>query len=103
MRDAYSFICQNYCEGDEVFLFGFSRGAYTARCIGGLIGFAGLIGKRDLDRFLELWKAYKEKDARLSPGFDTRKKGRNGKVHRRLGHGRLRWDSRGLGEVRYSL
>lgn len=74
MRDAYSFICHNYCEGDEIFLFGFSRGAYTARCIGGLIGFAGLIGKRDLDRFLELWKAYKEKDTGALASFDTRKK-----------------------------
>jgi uncharacterized protein (DUF2235 family) len=73
MRDAYSFICHNYCEGDEIFLFGFSRGAYTARCVGGLIGFAGLIGKRDLDRFLELWKAYKEKDAAVLASFDTRK------------------------------
>ena len=56
MRDAYAFICNNYCEGDEIFLFGFSRGAYTARSVGGLIGFAGLLGKHDLDRFLELWK-----------------------------------------------
>ena len=75
MRDAYAFICNNYLEGDEIFLFGFSRGAYTARCIGGLIGFAGLLGKRDLDRFLELWKAYKERDPAALAGFDTRKKG----------------------------
>jgi uncharacterized protein (DUF2235 family) len=74
MRDAYSFICTNYCEGDEIFLFGFSRGAYTARCVGGLIGFAGLLGKRDLDRFLELWKAYKERDTAALAAFDTRKK-----------------------------
>jgi uncharacterized protein (DUF2235 family) len=74
MRDAYAFICNNYMDGDEIFLFGFSRGAYTARCIGGLIGFVGLIGKRDLDRFMELWKAYKEKDAAALAGFDTRKK-----------------------------
>jgi hypothetical protein len=74
MRDAYAFICNNYCEGDEIFLFGFSRGAYTARCIGGLIGFAGLIGKRDLDRFMELWKAYKDRDTAALAGFDTRKK-----------------------------
>jgi uncharacterized protein (DUF2235 family) len=74
MRDAYSFICTNYCEGDEIFLFGFSRGAYTARCISGLIGFAGLLGKRDLDRFLDLWKAYKERDTAALAGFDTRKK-----------------------------
>jgi len=74
MRDAYAFICNNYCEGDEIFLFGFSRGAYTARCVGGLIGFAGLIGKPELDRFMELWKAYKEKDAAALASFDTRKK-----------------------------
>jgi uncharacterized protein (DUF2235 family) len=74
MRDAYSFICTNYCEGDEIFLFGFSRGAYTARCIGGLIGFAGLIGKRDLDKFHAVWKAYKEQDTNALDKFDTRKK-----------------------------
>jgi len=74
MRDAYSFICTNYCEGDEIFLFGFSRGAYTARCIGGLIGFAGLIGKRDLDQFPTLWKAYKEQDTQALANLDTRKK-----------------------------
>jgi uncharacterized protein (DUF2235 family) len=74
LRDAYSFICTNYCDGDEVFLFGFSRGAYTARCIGGLIGFAGLIGKRDLDQFHALWKAYKEQDTKTLANFDTRKK-----------------------------
>jgi uncharacterized protein (DUF2235 family) len=74
MRDAYSFICTNYCEGDEIFLFGFSRGAYTARCIGGLIGFAGLIGKRDLDQFHTLWKAYKDRDTATLARFETRKK-----------------------------
>ena len=62
VRDAYTFICHNYCEGDEIFLFGFSRGAYTARSVGGLIGFAGLIGKQDLDRFFELWNAYKDRN-----------------------------------------
>src|SRR4051812_49891128 len=30
VRDAYTFICNNYCPEDEIFLFGFSRGAYTA-------------------------------------------------------------------------
>jgi hypothetical protein len=62
IRDAYTFVCNNYCEGDEISLFGFSRGAYTARSIGGLIGYAGLLGKRDLDRFFELWDGYKETD-----------------------------------------
>jgi Uncharacterized alpha/beta hydrolase domain (DUF2235) len=62
LRDAYSFVCNNYCDGDEIFLFGFSRGAYTARSLGGLVGYAGLLGKRDLDRFFELWDGYREEN-----------------------------------------
>ncbi|KAI9601453.1 hypothetical protein H4Q26_001272 [Puccinia striiformis f. sp. tritici PST-130] len=37
IREAYAFIAQNYIPGDEVFLFGFSRGAFTARTIASLI------------------------------------------------------------------
>lgn len=33
IRSAYMFIAQNYLPGDEIFLFGFSRGAYTARSL----------------------------------------------------------------------
>lgn len=62
VRDAYAFICNNYFDGDEIFLFGFSRGAYTARSVGGLIGYAGLIGKQDLDRFNDLWTGYRLRD-----------------------------------------
>jgi uncharacterized protein (DUF2235 family) len=54
VRDAYAFLANNYCDGDEVFLFGFSRGAYTARSIAGLVGWAGLIHKGDTDDFAVL-------------------------------------------------
>jgi uncharacterized protein (DUF2235 family) len=69
VRDAYTFICNNYCKDDEIFLFGFSRGAYTARSVAGLIGYAGLIGKGDLDRFFELWDGYRTvgKDGYVDP------------------------------------
>ena len=43
IRDAYVFLMQNYGEGDKVFLFGFSRGAYTARCVTSLLHMYGLI------------------------------------------------------------
>lgn len=59
VRDCYSFIASNYCDGDEILLFGFSRGAYTARSVAGLIGWAGLLHKRDMDRFALLWESYK--------------------------------------------
>lgn len=61
VRDAYAFVAHNYCEGDEVFLFGFSRGAYTARSVAGLIGYAGLLHKRDMDDFALLWEGYRRK------------------------------------------
>jgi hypothetical protein len=35
--EAYNFIVMNYQEGDEIFCFGFSRGAYTARAVAGLV------------------------------------------------------------------
>ena len=37
IEDTYRFLMHNYQEGDEVFLLGFSRGAYTARSLVGLI------------------------------------------------------------------
>lgn len=39
----YEFIMNNYEPGDKVFLFGFSRGAYTVRAIAGLINHIGLL------------------------------------------------------------
>jgi uncharacterized protein (DUF2235 family)/membrane protease YdiL (CAAX protease family) len=40
---AYSWLCSNYRQGDEIFLFGFSRGAYTARVVAGFIHLLGLL------------------------------------------------------------
>jgi uncharacterized protein (DUF2235 family) len=71
VRDAYAFLAANYCEGDEIFLFGFSRGAYTARSVAGLIGWVGLIHKADMDDFALLWEGYRlrahseQRDVRL--------------------------------------
>ncbi len=41
--DAYSWLCRNYAPGDEIFLFGFSRGAYTARVLAGFTYLIGLL------------------------------------------------------------
>lgn len=43
VRDAYHFLMQNYHEGDRICLFGFSRGAYTARCLAGMLNKVGLL------------------------------------------------------------
>jgi uncharacterized protein (DUF2235 family) len=41
----YRFLAQNYEPGDEVFIIGFSRGAYTARSVAGMVGRVGLLTK----------------------------------------------------------
>lgn len=45
IQDAYRFLVHNYNAGDELFLFGFSRGAYTVRSLVGLIRNCGLLKK----------------------------------------------------------
>ena len=44
---AYEHLCRNYERGDETFVFGFSRGAYTARSFAGLIRLCGLLDAVD--------------------------------------------------------
>src|SRR6478752_6427847 len=41
--DAYTWLIQNFDAGDEIFIFGFSRGAYTARSLSGLISKCGVL------------------------------------------------------------
>jgi uncharacterized protein (DUF2235 family) len=45
IRDAYAFIANCFEEGDRLFMFGFSRGAYTVRAVASLLHMYGLIGK----------------------------------------------------------
>ena len=43
LRDLYVFLMRHHRPGDRVFLFGFSRGAYTVRALVGLLRFYGLM------------------------------------------------------------
>lgn len=56
----YRFLAQNYASGDEVFIIGFSRGAYTARSVAGMLGHVGLLTKESLvqDRLPEAVHRY---------------------------------------------
>lgn len=42
----YTFISRNYEAGDKIYIIGFSRGAYTARALGGLIASQGLLANK---------------------------------------------------------
>ncbi|KAJ7596991.1 hypothetical protein C8J56DRAFT_918849 [Mycena floridula] len=58
VEEAYAFIAHNYFPGDEIFLFGFSRGAYTARMVAMFIGAIGVLDRTNMDQFASLFKAY---------------------------------------------
>ncbi len=45
IRDCYEFLVKVYQPGDRIFLFGFSRGAYTVRSLAGLIGLTGIANR----------------------------------------------------------
>jgi uncharacterized protein (DUF2235 family) len=47
ISNAYTFLMENYEQDDRVFLFGFSRGAYTARALAGMLHMVGLIRAGD--------------------------------------------------------
>ncbi|CAD6970490.1 unnamed protein product [Tilletia controversa] len=55
---AYTYLVDNYAEGDEIYLFGFSRGAYTARALSGLIDYAGIIKKSQMGFLNPIIAAY---------------------------------------------
>ena len=45
----YTFISRNYAQGDKIFIVGFSRGAYTARALAGVIAAKGLLDATKVD------------------------------------------------------
>ena len=56
IREGYSFIANNYSPGDEIYIFGFSRGAFTARSIAGLIDKIGILTKAGLPYLAEIFR-----------------------------------------------
>lgn len=59
IKEAYRAIVFNYQPGDQIFLFGFSRGAYTARSLAGLIRKSGILPRENIhliDEAIELYK-----------------------------------------------
>ena len=65
VKDGYSKIAQVYEKGDNIFVFGFSRGAYTARSTAGMIAICGLPTSGFSDQVVETaFHAYRDKDDR---------------------------------------
>ena len=78
VRKLYRFLCWNWQPGDEIYLFGFSRGAFTVRTLAGMLRFQGLmplmIGDRPVTdaemkrNAARAWEAYRASTAPLWDG-----------------------------------
>jgi uncharacterized protein (DUF2235 family) len=58
--NAYTFLINNYEDGDDIYLFGFSRGAYTVRVLAGLIHKVGLLAPQQQNLAGAALTAYKQ-------------------------------------------
>ena len=69
--EAYTFLVFNYEPGDEIYVFGFSRGAFTARSFCGLIRNAGIVDRRNIHSIRAAVELYVSREKDDSP--DERK------------------------------
>lgn len=67
IRNAYAFLADAYEPGDQLFLFGFSRGAYTARSLAGLIRDCGILKPQHADRVDEAFSFYRNRTSLTHP------------------------------------
>src|SRR5256885_669994 len=70
IEDIYLFLVNNYQPGDELFLFGFSRRAYTVRSLSGLIRNAGILKREFMGKYRDAYELYRDRDNSTKPGSD---------------------------------
>lgn len=73
IKDLYQFLCINYLAGDELWFFGFSRGAYTARSLAGLVRNCGILKRENLSKIGEAYDLYRERTDDSSPSSEKAK------------------------------
>ena len=67
IEDAYRFLSFNYAPGDKIFIFGFSRGAFSARSFGGLIRNSGILAREHVGRVREAVALYQDPSPEKTP------------------------------------
>jgi uncharacterized protein (DUF2235 family) len=77
IKEGYLFIVDSFEPGDEIFLFGFSRGAYTARSTAGLIRNCGILKRESRDKLEQAYALYRRRDPDSHPDADESQAFRN--------------------------
>ena len=81
IMDAYAFLMKTYEEGDELYFFGFSRGAYTVRALAGLINTCGLLYANSENLIAETMRIFHDRKAGKIAGDFKKTFSRVCKVH----------------------
>jgi uncharacterized protein (DUF2235 family) len=104
IKDAYRYIVQNYDPGAEIFLFGFSRGAYTIRSLCGLINNCGILKRPDAALIEQAFDHYKKVSDKWAPKGEAARRFREQYSH---GSREIRfvgaWDTVGALGIPFSL
>ncbi|XKH01346.1 DUF2235 domain-containing protein [Marinobacter nauticus] len=66
--DCYRFLVHNYEEGDALYFFGFSRGAYTVRSLAGLVRNCGIVRGEHAKRVGQAYRLYRQRGGNSKPG-----------------------------------
>jgi len=70
----YRFLMRYYTPGDDIYFFGFSRGAYTARFLAEMLDHVGLLSAGNEEMCQFAWKTFQKWQCRLPEGDDTKRK-----------------------------
>jgi uncharacterized protein (DUF2235 family) len=70
IKDLYLFLIVNYEIGDELYFFGFSRGAYTVRSLAGLVRNCGILKPENLNLLDKTFELYRNRNSYTSPDSD---------------------------------
>jgi uncharacterized protein (DUF2235 family) len=62
IMEAYAFLCLNWEQGDEIYLVGFSRGAYTVRSVAGLMRNSGLVKRQFMRKIPDAYSLYRDRE-----------------------------------------
>lgn len=89
VREVYAYLCANYMDGDDIILVGFSRGAFTARSVAGMVGKLGLLTREGIEHFypifkdMQNWENYDYEDPFPDVPFRNKPKGATADVEYR--------------------
>ena len=94
----------NYAPGDRIFLFGYSRGAYTVRALCGLINNCGIVRRADARLIARAWRMYKSPAKKNHPNGEAAMAFRQAHSHEsRAVHFVGVWDTVGALGIPFSL